>query len=74
MELKFSPEAHNDLNLYRATVCCLVCDTMEDPQANIVRRDIAWICPECKSILNMIVESHKSARKIAKEGIIPHHD
>lgn len=35
---------------------CLVCDRLEDPDAQIIREGAAWLCPICKAVLGRLVE------------------
>lgn len=41
----------------RWTRKCLICETVEDPTASIIREDAAWICPKCRNGLLKIIRT-----------------
>lgn len=40
---------------YPTTRMCLVCESLENPKANIANGGLAWLCPECKSRIKKLL-------------------
>lgn len=46
----------SNFSVSRPTRACLVCDRRENPKADTVIADAAWLCDKCKSALLKVVE------------------
>ena len=47
---------HDTFPTMPPTKKCLVCNTMENPNATICDLSIPWLCPKCKRKLRKLVE------------------
>lgn len=46
---------------YPPTIRCLICDKLENPNADIVDTGKVWLCPECKRKLREMMEVSEDA-------------